>query len=111
MYLNISLKILLSREKSYKSFFTKKKHTPPEQKEMRPVPSESWISVGLILAFKSGLILLGSSRLFFGTPEIHLYMNLACLFVCLYPINVETAEPIRPKFCVGPHVFPRKVYE
>ena len=71
MYLNISLKILLSREKSYKSFFTKK-----TQKEMRPVPSESWISVGLILAFKSDLILLGSSRLFFGTPEIHLYMNL-----------------------------------
>jgi len=26
MYLNISLKILLSREKSYKSFFTKKTH-------------------------------------------------------------------------------------
>jgi hypothetical protein len=22
----------------------------------------------------------------------------------LYPINVKTAEPIGPKFCVGPHV-------
>ena len=36
----------------------------------------------------------------------NLYINLACLsvclFVCLYPINVKTAEPIRPKFCVGP---------
>ena len=32
----------------------------------------------------------------------HLYINLACLsgclFVCLYPINVKTAEPIRPNF-------------
>ena len=30
--------------------------------------------------------------------------------VCLYPINVKTAEPIRPKFYVGPHVAPGKVY-
>ena len=34
-----------------------------------------------------------------------------CLFVCLYPLNVKTAEPIGPKFCVGPHVTPGKVYE
>jgi len=34
-----------------------------------------------------------------------------CLSVCLYPINVKTAEPIGPKFCVGPHVTPGKVYE
>ena len=27
-----------------------------------------------------------------------LYINLACLSVCLYPINVKTAEPIWPKF-------------
>jgi len=27
-----------------------------------------------------------------------------CLFVCLYPMNVKTAEPIGPEFCVGPHV-------
>ena len=33
-----------------------------------------------------------------------------CLSVCLYPINVKTAEPIGPKFCVGPHVTPGKVY-
>ena len=32
-------------------------------------------------------------------------------FVCLCPINVKTAKPIRPKFCVGPHVAPGKVYE
>ena len=24
-----------------------------------------------------------------------------CLSVCLYPINVKTAEPFRAKFCVG----------
>ena len=24
------------------------------------------------------------------------------LSVCLYPINVKTAEPIKPKLCVGP---------
>jgi len=43
----------------------------------------------------------------------HLYINLACLSVCLYPnpIKVKAAEPIGPKFCVGPHVTPGKVYE
>ena len=34
----------------------------------------------------------------------HLYINLACLFVCLYPINIKTAEPTGPKFFVGNHV-------
>ena len=36
-----------------------------------------------------------------------------CLSVCLYPINVKTAEPIGTKFCVGVghHVTPGKVYE
>ena len=33
-----------------------------------------------------------------------------CLSVCLYPINVKTAVPIRPKFYVGPHMTPGKVY-
>ena len=32
------------------------------------------------------------------------------LSVCLYPINVKTAEPIGPKFCVGHHVTPGTVY-
>ena len=44
----------------------------------------------------------------------NLYINLACLSVCLgvclYPINVKTAEPIRPKFCVGPNMALRKVH-
>jgi len=35
-----------------------------------------------------------------------------CLSVCrLYPINVKTAEPIKFKFCVGPHVTPGKVFQ
>ena len=29
--------------------------------------------------------------------------------VCLYQINVKTAEPIGPKFCVEPCITPRKV--
>ena len=33
------------------------------------------------------------------------------LSVCLYPINVKTAEPIWPKFFVGHHVTTGKVYE
>jgi len=45
----------------------------------------------------------------------YLYINLACLsvclFVCLYPINVKTAEPSGPKFFVGHHVTTGKVYE
>ena len=36
-------------------------------------------------------------------------MVFVCLFVCLYPINVKTAEPIETKFCVGPNVTPAKV--
>ena len=34
-----------------------------------------------------------------------------CLFVCLYPINVKTAEPIGPKFFVGHIGTPGMVYE
>jgi len=37
-----------------------------------------------------------------------IYIYFAFLFVCLsvrlYPINVKTAEPIGPKFCVVPHM-------
>ena len=39
----------------------------------------------------------------------NLYINLSvCLFVCLYPINVKTAEPIGPEFFVGSRVTPGK---
>ena len=34
-----------------------------------------------------------------------------CLSVCLYPINVKTAEPIGPTFCVGAYMTTEKVYE
>ena len=35
-----------------------------------------------------------------------MYINLfsLCLNVCLYLINVKTSKPIRPKFCLGPHM-------
>ena len=42
--------------------------------------------------------------------SIYIYTLLVCLFVCSYPINVKTAEPIGPKFCVGPYMTPGKVY-
>ena len=32
------------------------------------------------------------------------------LCVSFYPMNVKTAELIGPKFCVGPHMTPGKVY-
>ena len=39
-----------------------------------------------------------------------LVIYILCLSVCLYPIIVKTVEPIGPKFFVGPHVTPGKVY-
>ena len=30
-----------------------------------------------------------------------------CLSVSLYPINLKTAGPIGPKYCVGPHMTPK----
>ena len=48
---------------------------------------------------------------FIGSQSIYKFGVSVCLFVCLYPINVKTAEPIRPKFFVGHHVTPWKVYE
>ena len=43
--------------------------------------------------------------------NIYIYTLLVCLSVHLYPINVKTAEPIRPKFYVAPHVTPGKEYD
>ena len=37
--------------------------------------------------------------------------SLVCQSDGLYPINVKTADPIRPKFCAGPHMTLGKVYE
>ena len=42
---------------------------------------------------------------------IYVYTLLVWVSVCLYPINVKTAEPIRPKFCVGPRMTTGKVNE
>ena len=41
---------------------------------------------------------------------IFLYSLFVCLSVCLYPINVKTADPIGSKFCVGPYMTPGKFY-
>ena len=45
---------------------------------------------------------------------IYVYTLLVCMSVCLSvrlcPINVKTAEPIGPKFFVGPRVTEGKVY-
>ena len=42
--------------------------------------------------------------------SIYKFVLSVCLSVCLNPINVKTAEPIRLKFFVGHHVTPGKVY-
>ena len=34
------------------------------------------------------------------------FVNLANLFVCLFPINVKTAEPVGPQFCVATNITP-----
>ena len=43
---------------------------------------------------------------------IYLYTYFACLFLFLFKTkkNVKTAEPIRPTFCVSPHMTPGKVW-
>jgi len=38
-----------------------------------------------------------------GHPVVYIYT----LLVRFYPINVKTAEPIGPKFCVKPHMTPK----
>ena len=43
--------------------------------------------------------------------DIYISIYKFVLSVCLYPINVKTAEPIGPKFVVGHHVTTGKVYE
>ena len=54
----------------------------------------------------------GEGKIKFSSQYIpvNLNINLACLSVCLYPINVKTAEPIGPKFFVGHHVTTGKVF-
>ena len=52
-----------------------------------------------------------SIKLIIKYASYNLHINLACLSVCLYPINVKTADPIVPKFFMGHHVTTGKVYE
>ena len=42
---------------------------------------------------------------------LHMLTFTACLSVCLFVSNVKTAEPIEPKFYVGPHMTPGKVLD
>ena len=42
--------------------------------------------------------------------SFYIYTLLVCLSVCLYSINLKTAEPIGPKFCTGPNMTQGKVY-
>ena len=46
--------------------------------------------------------------------NLYLYINLACLgvylFVCLYPMNVKTAEPTKSKIFEATHITSGKVY-
>ena len=79
-----------------------------------------WLAINLSWGHKSpdliGLTILNFIRYKQTSNQIYnLYINLACLsgclFVCLYPINVKTAEPIGPKFFMGHHVTTGKVYE
>ena len=50
---------------------------------------------------------LGTELTLYKTETILLYLlcfsGCVCLSVCIF-INVETAEPIRPKFCVRPYM-------
>ena len=51
-------------------------------------------------------------NIFGSFVHLFLYINLACLSVCLFVSNnVKTAVPIGPKFSVGPNMAPGKVYE
>ena len=49
--------------------------------------------------YKTGKILSSSCQQ--NVIYIYIYTHFACLGVCLNPINVQTAEPIGPKFFVG----------
>ena len=39
---------------------------------------------------------------YWNRKSLSIYIYFACLSVCLYPINVKTAEPMVPKLCEGP---------
>ena len=45
-----------------------------------------------------------------GVTKVKFYVYIFCS-VCLGQINVKSAEPIRPKFCLRPYMTPGNVYE
>ena len=65
-------------------------------------PVKNWT-----FSFMVHLKFLTKNNFLFSLKSVNKYS----LSVCLCPINVKTAEPIGPKFFVGPHVTPGKVYE
>jgi len=65
-----------------------------------PKPSFWCLLQGFVVHWLSGV--------FYKLPQSIYKFGLS---VCLYPINVKTAEPIGPKFFVGHHVTTGKVYE
>ena len=76
------------------------------------------ISIYTLLAWVSFcffVCLLGCFFVFFLFACLGVFFVFFCLLawvsVCLYPINVKTAKLIGPKFCVGPHMTPGKIYE
>ena len=50
-----------------------------------------------------------NSRFESKTTSIYILCLSVWVSVCLYPINVKTAEPIGPNLCVVPHTTPRKI--
>ena len=84
--------------------------------------SPSQVGIFIVPVFWTPLPLVGrSGPNYLYIPNlnlIYIYTYLACLSVwvsvffvwvfvcCLYPINVQTVEPIGPKFCVGPRATP-----
>ena len=65
------------------------------------------LSLKVVFLFQSFMVITVPIKL---TQSIYILCSSICLFVHLYPSNVKTAEPIGPKFCVGPHMTPGKVY-
>ena len=78
-----------------------------------PPPSKSCIIHAGTTCFVICIQLYCPVRLPIVKSTQHVICNtyILCLYVRLFPINVETAEPIGPNFFVGPHLTPGKVYE
>ena len=69
---------------------------------------------GLLLVTNMLIDLLQSIQPFFHYRNVYIsrykFSLSGRVSVCLNPITVKTAEPTRPKFCVGPYMAPGKVH-